>query len=66
MLKFLFSLKDIFKFLVIFVVIFLGFLLSINNLYWYFSPSVRSSVEVIEHLDPENNTETNAERAFGT
>ena len=41
---------------------------SLNNLYWYYQSSVRGYVEVVPHMDPNNNnsTITNAEQAFGT
>ncbi|CAF0718901.1 unnamed protein product [Brachionus calyciflorus] len=59
--------NDIFKFIVIFVIIFLAFMFSINNLYWYYLSNVRNNVEVNHHLDDETNSSiTRAEKAFGT
>ena len=60
--------KDIMKFIFIFLIIFAAFMFSLNNLYWYYQSSVRGYVEVVPHMDPNNNnsTITNAEQAFGT
>ena len=40
---------------------------SLNNLYWYYNSNVRKNVEIVQHIDPNNNsTLTNAEQYFGT
>lgn len=53
------------KFIFIFLIIFAAFMFSLNNLYWYYQSSVRGAVEVVPHLNDDNST-TNAEKAFGT
>jgi len=59
--------NDIFKFVAIFVIIFLAFMFAMNNLFWYYTSNVRNSVEIVKHLNPEDNsTLTKAEQAFGT
>jgi hypothetical protein len=55
------------KFLVIFMIIFVAFIVGINNLYWYFPTEVRSHVEINPHYDPAtNSTGTIAGEEFGT
>lgn len=49
--------------MVIFFIVFLAFLVGLNNLYWYYDESVREQVQLYEHSYVEN---TNAEEAFGT
>ena len=58
-----FFLKDIAKFLIIFVIIFCGFMFGLNNLFWYYKESVRGKVEMIDHLE---SGELPAEKYFGT
>jgi len=48
------------KFMVTFVPIFLAFMVGMYNLYWYYDPSVRSHVELIDHK-----ITTKAEEGFG-
>lgn len=55
--------KDILKFLCIFVIVFASFVFGLNNLYWYYDPSVRSSVETNRSFA---SVETRAQEAFGT
>jgi len=69
--KLFFKLKDILKFICIFLILFFGFLFGLNNLYWYYQYSVRSSVEIIPHYKTKSNqtanqTTINAEIYFGT
>jgi len=52
--------QDVMKFFVMFVPIFLAFMVGMYNLYWYYDPSVRSSVEIVDH-----NISTRAEEGFG-
>ena len=59
---FCFLFKDVSKFLVIFMIFFLAFGISLNNLYWYYSKSTRINVETINHDD---NKPTQAEINFG-
>ncbi len=57
------------KFMVIFFIVFLAFLVGLNNLYWYYDESVREEVQLYpQNYYKEQNDEidTNAERAFGT
>jgi len=48
------------KFMVMFVPIFLAFMVGMYNLYWYYDPSVRRAVEIVDH-----NITTRAEKGFG-
>jgi len=48
------------KFMVMFVPIFLAFMVGMYNLYWYYDPSVRGTVEIVDH-----NISTRAEEGFG-
>ncbi|KAI3381524.1 hypothetical protein SNEBB_008688, partial [Seison nebaliae] len=52
---------DIVKFAVIFLLVFLAFLISLNNLYWYYNASIRKKVEI-----NERNIVTNSQMKFGT
>ncbi|ESO08660.1 hypothetical protein HELRODRAFT_169548 [Helobdella robusta] len=52
--------KDVMKFMVTFVPIFLAFMVGMHNLYWYYDPRVRSVVEMKDHK-----IETNAQEGFG-
>ncbi len=55
------------KFLVIFMIIFVAFIVGINNLYWYYPTEVRGRVEISPHYDPvTKSTETIAGKEFGT
>lgn len=63
--------SDILKFIFIFLILFFGFLFGLNNLYWYYQTSVRSSVEIDQHYNAKTNqtvnqTTINAEIYFGT
>ena len=49
------------KFMVTFLLIFLAFMVGLHNLYWYYLPSIRNQVEVIDH-----DIQTEAEQGFGT
>lgn len=49
------------KFMVTFVPIFLAFMVGMYNLYWYYDPSVRNIVEVVDHK-----ITTKAQEGFGT
>lgn len=57
--------KDIIRFVIIFSIIFAAFIISLNNLFWYYQSNIRSNVEIISHLNDDNST-TNAEKSFGT
>ena len=48
------------KFVVIFMVVFLAFMVGLHNLYWYYPKAKRQHVEFLP-----NNITTNAELAFG-
>ena len=52
--------QDVMKFMVMFVPIFLAFMVGMYNLYWYYDPSVRRNVEIVDH-----NISTKAEQGFG-
>ena len=58
------------KFMVIFFIVFLAFLVGLNNLYWYYDDNVRSEVQLYPPNYYEQNTsvpvDTKAEKAFGT
>ncbi|CAF3440747.1 unnamed protein product [Rotaria socialis] len=56
--------SDIGKFIIIFLIIFSGFMFGLNNLFWYYSKTVRGRVEIVEH-NPDG-TELPAEIFFGT
>ena len=48
------------------MIIFVGFLFGLNNLYWYYKSSVRNQVEIEHHINKEKDTEyVNAELYFG-
>lgn len=53
-------LKDILKFAVIFLVVFVAFLVGLHNLYWYYPKETRRFIEFTP-----NNVTTSAEKAFG-
>ncbi|CAF1556535.1 unnamed protein product [Rotaria magnacalcarata] len=55
--------SDIGKFIIIFLIIFCGFMFGLNNLFWYYKSTVRSSVEVELH---NSGDELSAEESFGT
>ncbi|CAF0736641.1 unnamed protein product [Rotaria sordida] len=55
--------SDIGKFIIIFLIIFCGFMFGLNNLFWYYKKSVRQNVE-IEHKHSDD--ELPAEKSFGT
>jgi hypothetical protein len=57
--------KDIIRFMIIFLIIFAAFIISLNNLFWYYQSNVRSYVEIMPHYNDDNST-TNAEKSFGT
>jgi hypothetical protein len=68
-IKLNFSLKDIVKFIAIFLIVFISFLFSINNLYLYYNTEIRKKVEITVPYNAnskENPFLTNAEEAFGT
>ena len=54
--------------MVIFVIIFIGFMFSINNLYWYYTSDNRNKLKIEpRYLSEErNDLQTDAEKAFGT
>lgn len=54
--------QDVMRFIVIFMIIFAGFLFSLNNIFCYYQTSVRSEVEVEQH-DADNMI---AAQNFGT
>ena len=56
----LFHLQDILKFVVIFLVVFMAFMVGLHNLYWYYPVDVRERVEFTK-----NNVTTQAEKHFG-
>lgn len=58
--------SDIGKFIIIFLIIFCGFMFGLNNLFWYYSASVRGKVEVVEHVLGDNDPPLPAETFFGT
>src|SRR6218665_4158384 len=53
--------QDVMKFMVTFVPIFLAFMVGMYNLYWYYDPSVRNIVEIVDHK-----INTKAQEGFGT
>ncbi|CAF4832795.1 unnamed protein product [Rotaria sp. Silwood1] len=55
--------SDIGKFIIIFLIIFCGFMFGLNNLFWYYKKSVRAKVELETHPSDENLA---AEKSFGT
>jgi hypothetical protein len=59
---------DVLKFICIFVIVFAGFLFGLNHLYAYYQSDVRDQVQVVPHLNTEQNNSTyiNAELSFGT
>ena len=57
--------QDILKFFFIIAILFMGFMFSLNNLYWYYQQSVRAFYEADEDLSSRDAT-TKAERYFGT
>jgi len=65
-LMFISMIKDIFKFIIIFIIIFLAYLFSMSNLFWYYDSKVRNTVEIIPHLNLfEKSQLTSAEMSFG-
>jgi hypothetical protein len=56
--------KDIGKFIIIFLIIFCGFMFGLNNLFWYYKASVRSIVEV--GPPHPSGDDLQAEKFFGT
>jgi hypothetical protein len=61
-----FFVKDIGKFIIIFLIIFCGFMFGLNNLFWYYSQSVRGRVEVVPHVLGDDDPPLPAETYFGT
>lgn len=55
--------KDIVKFVTIFVIIFIAFMFAINNLYWYYQKSVREQSQVFIR---NKSVGIKAEESFGT
>lgn len=51
------------KFMSIFVIIFLAFMIGLNNLFWYYQKALREQNQVFEM--PEN-ASIKAEESFGT
>jgi len=64
--KKIFIFKDIGKFIIIFLIIFCGFMFGLNNLFWYYSASVRGKVEVTTHILGDDDPPLPAETYFGT
>ncbi|CAF0823158.1 unnamed protein product [Rotaria sordida] len=58
--------SDIGKFIIIFLIIFCGFMFGLNNLFWYYSQSVRSNVEIAPHFSGDDSSQLPAETYFGT
>ncbi len=61
--------QDVSKFMIIFCIVIIAFMVGLNNLYWYYEPNTRQQVEL--GLDgiflPQNDTsEITAENNFGT
>ncbi len=54
------------KFMVIFFIVFLAFLVGLNNLYWYYDPTMREMVQVVKDGKYRPELHSNAEKAFGT
>ena len=51
------------KFMVTFTIVFVAFMVGLNNLYWYYDETVREEVQLYDSdLD---SIDTRAERAFG-
>ncbi|CAF0998099.1 unnamed protein product [Adineta ricciae] len=57
--------SDIGKFIIIFLIIFSGFMFGLNNLFWYYNDRVRDKVEIHRH-EEELENEIDAEEFFGT
>ncbi|UJR30483.1 hypothetical protein I4U23_018016 [Adineta vaga] len=58
--------SDIGKFIIIFLIIFCGFMFGLNNLFWYYSKDVRGNVEIQPHIFGTDDPELPAETYFGT
>ncbi|CAF0834169.1 unnamed protein product [Adineta ricciae] len=58
--------SDIGKFIIIFLIIFSGFMFGLNNLFWYYSKDVRGNVEVEMHVYGTDDPPLPAETYFGT
>ncbi|CAF3484392.1 unnamed protein product [Rotaria sp. Silwood1] len=58
--------SDIGKFIIIFLIIFCGFMFGLNNLFWYYSASVRQNVEIVNHTLGDDDPPLPAETYFGT
>ncbi|CAF0978236.1 unnamed protein product [Adineta steineri] len=58
--------SDIGKFIIIFLIIFSGFMFGLNNLFWYYSKSVRQNVEIVQHDFGNDDPPLPAETYFGT
>lgn len=50
------------KFMITFVPLFIAFMVGLYNMYWYYDPAVRRTVEHVQY----ENTSTKAEKGFGT
>ncbi len=64
-------LKDILKFICIFMIVFTGYLFGLNNLYYYYERTVKESVEIKPDMHPNLNDhsshhEIHAGKRFGT
>jgi hypothetical protein len=63
-------LKDVFKFICIFIILFSGFIFGLHNLYWYYEIDVRSKVENVPHMVESHgyssHFRTKGEECFGT
>ncbi|CAF2401149.1 unnamed protein product [Rotaria sp. Silwood2] len=55
--------SDIGKFIIIFLIIFCGFMFGLNNLFWYYKETVRKNVEITHHASGDD---LSAEKHFGT
>lgn len=63
-ISFLIFFKDILKFLSIFLIIFMGFTIGLNNLFWYYQKDTKNLVNVGNVSDFVSNTR--AEENFGS
>lgn len=54
------------KFVGIFLIIFFAFVIALNNLFWYYQASVRGRVRAVDGNDNITQSESQAEKHFGT
>jgi hypothetical protein len=66
-IMFISMIRDIFKFIIIFLIIFLAYLFSLSSLFWHYDLNIRKKTEINSHINIyEKNNLTKAEMSFGT